>query len=180
VTGTPGGVPTNRPVADASVEIFRTSPDSGERIGDAVHVSRTAVDGRWGPAQVDPSWYLEIVLTVTGSVTTHFYRSPFPRSCNVVHLRAARALGPPDAGAGAVIIMSRPRGYFGLPRDVVLLDGREPADVKPGVPTDSAATVRLPAAEVGRPVTALFNQERIVARAWPTSENRITIAELTY
>ena len=33
--------------------------------------------------------------------------------------------------------MSRPRGYFGLPRDVVLLDGKEPTDVKPGVPTDS-------------------------------------------
>jgi len=26
----------------------------------------------------------------------------------------------------------------------------------------------------------LFNQERIVARAWPASENRIAIAELTY
>jgi hypothetical protein len=29
-------------------------------------------------------------------------------------------------------------------------------------------------------VTALFNQERIVARAWPAAENRIAIAELTY
>jgi len=98
----------------------------------------------------------------------------------VVHLRAARPLGPADAGAGAVIIMSRPRGYFGLPRDVVLLDGKEPPDVKPGVPTDSASTLRLPAAEAGRPVVALFNQERIVVRAWPTSESRIAIAELSY
>jgi hypothetical protein len=31
-----------------------------------------------------------------------------------------------------------------------------------------------------RPVTALFNQERIVARGWPVAENRISIAELTY
>jgi hypothetical protein len=180
VTGTPGGVPTNRPVADASVEIFRTSPDSGERIGGALHVSRTAADGRWGPAQVDPTWTLEIVLSAAGSPITHFYRSPFPRSCDVLHLRAARPLGPADAGAGAVMILSRPRGYFGLPRDVVLLDGQEPADVKPGVPTDSVTTLRLPAAEIGRPVTALFNQERIVARGWPAAENRITIAELTY
>ena len=69
-----------------------------------------------------------------------------------MHLRAARPLGPADAGAGAVVMMSRPRGYFGLPRDVVLLDGKEPADVKPGVPTDSVTTLRLPAAEVGRAV----------------------------
>jgi hypothetical protein len=36
------------------------------------------------------------------------------------------------------------------------------------------------AADVGRPVVALFNQERVVARAWPASENRIAVAELTY
>jgi hypothetical protein len=29
-------------------------------------------------------------------------------------------------------------------------------------------------------VTAIFNEERIVARAWPASENRIAVAELTY
>jgi hypothetical protein len=180
VTGTPGGVQTNRPVTGASVEVYRVSPDTGERIGGAIHTSQSAADGRWGPAQVDPSWHLEIVLTSAGSTTTHFYRSPFPRSSDIVHLRAARPLGPADAGAGAVIMMSRPRGYFGLPRDVVLFDGKEPADVNAGVPTDSISTLRLSAAEAGRPVMALFNQERIVARAWPASENRIAIAELTY
>ena len=97
-----------------------------------------------------------------------------------MHLRAARPLGPADAGAGAVVLMSRPRGYFGLPRDVVLFDGKEPADVQAGVPTDSITTLRLPAAEVGRPVVGLFNEERIVARGWPASENRIAVAELTY
>jgi hypothetical protein len=177
VTGTPGGIPTNRPVAGASVEVYRVSPDSGERIGAAIHSSRTSADGRWGPAEVDPSWHLEMVLTASGSTTTHLYRSAFPRSSDVVHLRAARPLAPTEA-TGSVVIMSRPRGYFGLPRDVVLLDGKEPTDVKPGVPTDSVSTVRL--AEAGRPVAAIFNQERIVARAWPASENRISIAEFTY
>jgi hypothetical protein len=95
-------------------------------------------------------------------------------------LRAARPLGPADKDAGAVVIMSRPRGYLGLPRDVVLLDGKEPSDVKPGVPTDSAATLRLPIGEVGRNIVAQFNEERIVARLWPAAENRIAIAELTY
>jgi pimeloyl-ACP methyl ester carboxylesterase len=180
VTGTPGGVPTNRPVSGASVDVYRVSPMTGERIGGPVHGSQTGADGRWGPAKVDPSWYIEIVLTEPGSTTTHFYRSPFPRSSDVVHLRAARPLGPPDAGAGAIVLMSRPRGYFGLPRDIVLFDGKQPTDVKPGVPGDSLSTLRLPAAEVGRPVVALFNQERIVARGWPASENRIAVAELTY
>jgi hypothetical protein len=180
VTDTPGGVQTNCPVAGASVQIYRVSPDTGERLGGAVHSSQTAADGRWGPARVDPSWYLEMVLMSAGSVTTHFYRSPFPRTSDIVHLRAARPLGPSDAGAGSVVLMSRPRGYFGLPRDVVLFDGREPTDVKLGVPIDSISTLRLPAAEAGRPVAALFNEERIVARAWPASENRIAVAELTY
>ena len=180
VTGTPGGVVTNRPVAGATVEIYRVSPDAGERIGGPIHSSQTGADGRWGPAQVEPGWPLEIVLASAGSPTTHFYRSPFPRSSDVVHLRPARPLGPADAGAGAVVLMSRPRGYFGLPRDVVLIDGREPRDVKSGVPTDSVTTLRLPAEDVGRPVVAMFNTERIVARAWPVSEKRIAVAELTY
>lgn len=180
VTGTPGGVSTNRPVAGATVEIFRVDPETGERKGNAVHSSKTGADGRWGPAQVDPAWSLEFVLTSPDVPTTHFYRSPFPRSSDVVHLRAARPFGPADKDAGAVVIMSRPRGYLGLPRDVVLLDGKEPADVKPGVPTDSAATLRLPATDIGRNVVAQFGVERIVARAWPASENRIAIAELTY
>ncbi|MDE5444546.1 hydrolase [Bradyrhizobium sp. CSA207] len=180
VTGTPGGVSTNRPVAGATVDIFRVEPETGERKGGAVHSSKTGADGRWGPAEVDAASSLEFVLTSPDAPTTHFYRSPFPRSSDVVHLRAARPLGPADKDAGAVVIMSRPRGYFGLPRDVVLFDGREPADVKLGVPTDATATLRLSAAEVGRNVVAQFNEERIVARAWPASENRIAIAELTY
>jgi pimeloyl-ACP methyl ester carboxylesterase len=180
VTGTPGGVVTNRPVSGATVEIYRVSAETGERTGGPIHSSQTGADGRWGPAQVEPAWYLEIVLASAGSPTTHLYRSPFPRSSDVVHLRAARPLGPADAGAGAVVLMARPRGYFGLPRDVVLIDGKEPKDVKSGVPTDSVTTLRLPAEDVGRPVAAMFNGERIVARAWPASENRIAIAEMTY
>jgi len=180
VTGTPGGVPTNRPVPGATVDIYHVAAETGERIGGPLHRSQTGADGRWGPAQVDPSWPLEFVLTSPDAVTTHIYRSPFPRSSEIVHLRAARPLTPADAGAGAIVLMSRPRGYFGLPRDIVLFDGKEPSDVKSGVPTDAVTTLRLAAAEIGRPVAAIFNTERIVMRAWPASENRIAVAELTY
>ena len=166
VTGTPGGVQTNRPVAGASVEIYRVLPDTGERIGARdPYFANPGADGRWGPAQVDPSWYLEMVLTAAGS-TDHAFLSLAVSAlvrCRAPSRRARS--GPAGAGAGAVVILSRPRGYFGLPRDVVLLDGKEPTDVKSGVPTDSITTARLPAAEIGRPVVAMFNQERIVARA---------------
>jgi pimeloyl-ACP methyl ester carboxylesterase len=180
VTGFPAGVATNRPLVGAAVEVYRVSPDSGERLGAPVHRRVTGSDGAWGPANVDPGWFLEFVVAAEAHPTTHIYRSPFPRSSNVVHLRPGRPLGDKDSGAGAVVLMSRPRGYFGIPRDVVLLDGKEPKDVTAGVPSDSVATLRLPAGEAARPVAALFNEERIVARGWPAAENRIAIAEFTY
>ncbi len=182
VTGTPGGAQTNRPVEGAAVEVFRTDPDTGARLGEApLHRRVTGADGRWGPVAVAPDWTLEFVVAAPGGApVTHIYRSPFPHSSAVVHLRAARPLTEADrAAGGGVVLMARPRGYFGVPRDAVLLDGRTPPDVPRGVPRVSVATLRLPAAELGRPVVALFNEERVAARAWPAAENRIAVAELT-
>jgi pimeloyl-ACP methyl ester carboxylesterase len=180
VTGAPGGVPSNRPVAGATVEIHRVDPATGERRGEPLLTSTTGADGRWGEVVAGPSDALEFVLAAPGHPVTHIYRSPFPRSSAVVHLRPARPLSEAERAAGAVVQMTRPRGYFGIPRDVVLLDGREPADVKHGVATDAATTLRLPASEIGRAVVGLFNEERIVARAWSAAENRIAVAELTW
>jgi pimeloyl-ACP methyl ester carboxylesterase len=179
VTGFPGGTPTNRPVAEATVELFRVGAETGERIGAPLLRHVTGADGQWGPAKVDPAWNIEFVIAAPDHPVTHIYRSPFPRSSAIVHLRPARPLGTADAGAGAVVQMSRPRGYFGIPRDVVLLDGQEPTDVAKGVAGDSVTTLRLPAAEIGRPIVALFNEERIACQGWPAAENRITVAELT-
>ena len=74
--------------------------------------------------------------------------------------------------------MDRPRGYFGVPRDVVLLDGKEPADIPHGVPDVWHTYLRLLAFE-DRPIIGEFNEERIVARPWPAKEGHITIIELT-
>jgi len=180
VTGFPGGTPTNRPLAEATVEIYRVSAQTGERIGGAILRHVTGTDGQWGPLAIDSATPLEFFIAANGHPVTHIYRSPFPHSSGVVHLRPGRPLGSADAGAGAVVVMSRPRGYFGIPRDVILLDGKEPQDVARGVAGDSVTTLRLPATEIGRPIVALFNEERIVCRGWPAAENRITIAELTY
>jgi hypothetical protein len=94
-----------------------------------------------------------------------------------VHLRPGRPIGPPDQGSEAVVLMSRPRGYFGIPRDVVILDGKEPDDVKSGMPTDSITTLRL-TNFVGRPIIGEFNLERVAARPWPARDNHISIIEL--
>ena len=184
VTGEPGGAQTNRPVAGAVVEVFRTDPETGARLGEALHRRTTGADGRWGPVAVAPDWALEIVLAPppgsAAAPTTHFYRSAFPRSSGVVHLRFARPLAEAERrGDGGVVLMTRPRGYFGVPRDALMFDGQVPADVPRGIPRVAVATLRLPASDLGRPVAALFNEERVVARAWQAAENRIAVAELT-
>ncbi|HEY8609873.1 MAG TPA: hydrolase [Roseomonas sp.] len=180
VTGTPGGVQTNRPVAGAVVEVFRVSAATGERMGEAIHRRTTGDDGRWGPMTVAPDWHLEIVVAAPGHPITHSYRSPFLRSSEVVNLRPAAPPATADRAAAAVVRFNRPRGYFGIPRDVVLLDGKEPADLPRGVAAGATAVARLPEAEIGRSVAGVFNEERLVARAWPLAENRISVAELTW
>jgi hypothetical protein len=100
VTGFPDGLPTNRPVADALVEVFRVNPDTAERIA-PLHRRVTGADGQWGPLTVEPTWPLEFVITAPRHPVTHIYRSPFLRSSTVVHLRPARPLGLADAGAAS-------------------------------------------------------------------------------
>jgi hypothetical protein len=74
--------------------------------------------------------------------------------------------------------MNRPRGYFGQPRDVVLLDGKTPDGIPPGVPATWRAKLKLAAADA-RPIVAEFNEERIVARPWPMKDGHVTVVELT-
>lgn len=182
VTSTRGGPATNRPVADAGVEVWRVHPTTAERLGDEpVHRETTGADGRWGPMTVGNDWCLEFVIAAPEHPITHSYRGPYPRSSDVVHLRPARPLTTAERQAGGgVLLFTRPRGYFGIPRDVVLLDGRQPPELRPGVAIAATATLRLPAAELGRPVACVFNEERITARAWPAGENRISVAELVW
>jgi hypothetical protein len=178
VTEVVGGTPTNRPIEGAKVDIYRVSADTGERQGAAALSKTTGADGVWGPATFDPNTALEFVVAAPGSSVTHIYRSPLPRSFAQLDLRPAAGLAKEDADAAAIVRMDRPRGYFGLPRDVVLLDGKEPVDVPHGVPSAWHTTLRLPALE-DRPIVGEFNEERIVGRPWPAKEGHVTILELT-
>jgi Lipase C-terminal domain len=177
VTGVVDSTPTNRPVEAAKVEIYRVSAETGERQGAAAHTATTGADGVWGPVTFDPTTPLEFVVTAPGGSTTHIYRSPFPRSFAELDLRPA-APAKADADAAAIVRMDRPRGYFGLPRDVVLLDGKEPADIPPGVPGVWHTTLKLPVFE-DRPIVGEFNEERIVGRPWPAKDGHMTVIELT-
>ncbi len=170
---------TNRPLAGAQLEIYALSPETGERQGDPVWKSVTDSSGAWGPAMPPANAPLEFVLTSGSNPVTHLYRPAFPRSSSVINLRPARVMKDSDRSAAAIVTMSRPRGYFGLPRDIVSLDGHEPSDVTPGIPSMSTATLRL-ADATARPLVCLFNEERIVCRPWPASDGHVTLAEFTF
>lgn len=173
-----GTFANNLPLAGATVEVFATNASTGERIGAAVYRKTVGADGRWGPFTTSPETHHEFVITAAGYATTHVYRSPFSRSSNVVSLRPAR-LADADKGAASIITFERPRGYFGLPRDQISLDGKAP----PGVPTGTAgvSSSKLKLTEgAGRAVVGEFNGERIVGRAWPAANNELVYLELTY
>ncbi len=172
-----GGFPTNLPLTGATVEVYATDPATGARTGLAVHRKTLVADGLWGPFSARAGTPYEFVIGNAGYATTHIYRSAFPRSCNIVNLRAER-LADADKDAKAAVSLTRPRGYFGLPRDRISLDGNSPPA---GIPTGTAgvAVAKLKVADItGRAVAGEFNGERIVGQAWPAAENHVVILEL--
>ena len=173
-----GVVPTNLPLVGATVEVYAVDPSTGERLGAAVHRKSIGADGAWGPFRADPQACCEFVLAAPGYATTHIYRSPFPRSSAIVNLRVEKVLDT-DKDAAAIVIMTRPRGYFGLPRDQINLDGKSPPGVPQGVAGVASSKLKL-ADGASRPVIGVFNDERIVGRPWPTANNEISYLELTY
>jgi hypothetical protein len=175
ITGFRGNDQTNLPLAGASIEIYETSAQTGERLGQVLYTKTVGADGRWGPFVVKSAAPHEFVIRAEGFAVTHYYRSPFPRSSAFIHFRPAR-VADADKDATSVITMTRPRGYFGLGRDTMSLDGKAPPGVPAGVAGVAAAKLKLNEPGV-RGVVAVFNNERIVVRSWPLSENRVVFAE---
>lgn len=176
VTGVADGTYTNLPVSGATVEIWDVDPATGaRRVKLAAHRKVTGGDGMWGPFRTTPETFLEFVITVSGSPITHIYRSPFLRSSDIVHLRPGQ-FGRDDDKAGAVVYMSRPRGYFGHGRDKFTLDGKVPPGINEGVPGVSIGRLAFEAAPE-RTVKAVFNNEEIAARTWPAKDGHLVIAE---
>jgi len=182
VTSTGPGGPTNLPLAGATVEVYAIDAASGERRGAPLARTTVGADGHWGPAVTDPNTPLEFVVGAAGYATTHVYRSPFPRSSNIVHLRPQR-LTEADRKAAAVVTFVRPRGYFGLPRDRIVFDRRDPA---PGIPSGVAgvASSKLVLDGAGATVVGEYQsgaiRERVVGRSWPAADNQLATLELHY
>ena len=65
------------------------------------------------------------MIAAPGYATTHIYRSPFPRSSDIVNLRPS-ASPRPTGTRRAIVTMSRPRGYFDPARDKMAFDGQSP------------------------------------------------------
>ena len=174
-SGIAEGIYTNLPVAGAEVEIYEVDARTGERKGDRPsHRKVTGADGLWGPFIARGDAFYEFVLRMEGQPTTHIYRSPFLRSSDVVHLRP-QPFAKGDETAGALIVMTRPRGYFGVGRDKFTLDGKVPPGINDGVP--GVATGKLAFEAKPRTVLAVFNNETIAARTWPVKDNHVVVAE---
>lgn len=172
-----GNFSTNLPLVGATVEVYATDAATGERRGAALHRKSVGADGRWGPFKADAQARYEFVITAPGYAVTHIYRSPFPRSSNLVNLRPDR-IADADKDAKSLVTLIRPRGYFGVPRDRISLDGKSPpAGIPPGVAHMAAAKLKV-ADAAGRTVVGEFNGERIAGIAWPLAENHVVLLEL--
>ena len=180
VTGVAAAGPTNLPVAGAQLAVYAVDTATGARRGAALWSGTPGADGRWGPLSTDPTTPLEFVLQLPGFATTHFYRSPFARSSDIVHLRPER-LADADKGAGSVVSFTRPRAYFGNPRDSITLDGQPAPGIPPGVAGVATSKIKI-AAGPSRPVVGDFRSgviaERIVGQTWPAADNHLTVLEL--
>ncbi len=174
-----GQFTNNLPIVSAQLTVYATDAGTGARTGEPVHRKTIGADGRWGPFTARPTMAYEFEITAPGYATTHTYRSPFPRSSSVINLRPER-IAPADRDASAVVIFTRPRGYFDAERDTMRFDGQA---ALPGVPPRgsgvSSSKIKL-TSEAPRSVAGEFNGERVAGQTWPAAQGNITLLELTY
>jgi pimeloyl-ACP methyl ester carboxylesterase len=175
VSGYENGAATNLPLANATVDLYQVDPETGERLGDVVWHQRSKYDGRWGPFKARADAYYEFVIAAEGYPTTHIYRTPFPRSSRYVQIRL-QPIEPKHRDAGAIVTLTRPRGYLGHGRDNFTINGRIPEGVNDGVPGTPAVTVRFPASPQ-RSVPVVLNHEHLMVRTYPLADGQTVLAE---
>jgi pimeloyl-ACP methyl ester carboxylesterase len=173
-----GNFVNNLPLAGANLDVYEVDPLTGQRKGAAVHQKTVGADGLWGPFKGQSKAAYEFVVSAKGYATTHIYRSAFPRSSDIVHMKPER-IAPADQSAQSLVSFVRPRGYFDPQRDKMRLDGQT---ALPGVPPGAGvASSRLRLNDnTQRTVAGQFNGENVVGLTWPLAEGRTTVLELTY
>lgn len=178
LTGLAGAAATNLPLAGGRVQVHGVDCGTGERRGKPLVDRVVGADGLWGPLATDAQACLEFEVAADGYATQHIYRSPFTRSSDQVHLRAVR-FAEADRAAGAVVLMTRPRGYFGLGRDRMSLDGKPLPGIGAGVAGLAVSRLVLTSSDT-RTMVAQFNDERVAVRTWPAAQGRLVAAEMHY
>jgi pimeloyl-ACP methyl ester carboxylesterase len=172
-------LPTNLPVAGVMVEIFEVSPATGERLGSTPHHRTTGTDGVWGPFTASPTAYYEFVLTAPGYPVQHIYRTPFPRSTAILHLRL-RDFDAADKGAtGSVLVLDTRSDALYRDRDTVLIDDLVPPALKPGPNDENAVTMRIDTQQT-RAARVVLNKQQLTARTWLAQENHLVRAVFHY
>lgn len=170
-----GNFSNNLPLAGAQLEVYTIDPATGARMGNTLLRKTVGVDGQWGPLTSPPNIPLEFVITAPGYATTHIYRSGFPRSSDLIHLRPER-IADADKGADSVVTLTRPRGYLDPARDKMLLDGAAPTGVPAGA---GAASAKAKPSGGMRTITAEFNGERVVGQTWPVAQGHLVMLEIS-
>jgi hypothetical protein len=175
-----GNFVNNLALTGAQLSVYAIDQQTGQRQGPAVHTRTLQADGQWGPFQGNSRTAYEFELVAEGYATTHIYRSPFARSSNILHMRPER-LASADRNSQAMVIFTRPRGYFDASRDQIALDGKTdiPGVVKGVSAGNSTARIRIPETPQ-RAVSAEFNGEKLIGLTWPASQGHVTVLELTY
>ncbi|MDO5101342.1 MAG: twin-arginine translocation pathway signal [Lautropia sp.] len=179
VEGQNGGFPSNLPIHGARIEIYPVDASTGLRTGQAVHTQTVDETGRWGAFEARTDQTYEFVISARGYPTHHVYRSALPRSTNLMNFRLQRIIHA-DPDAKAIVMMSRPRGYFDLRRDSMSFGNVVPP---PGIPLKGVAGVSVSRMKSVKSepetVVARFNHERVAGRTWPLAEKRVVILEIT-
>ena len=180
VEGQSAGFPSNLPLKGAHIEVWPVNAETGIRTTTApAYTYTTTRDGRWGGFAADPKQTYEFVISASGYPTHHIYRSPFPRSSNIINFRLQRIVHA-DPDARAIVIMTRPRGYFDLRRDTMSFGRAVPP---PGIPSQGAGVSMSRMKSVSdepETVVARFNNERVAGRTWPLADKHVVFLELTY
>lgn len=173
-----GNYSNNLPLPGAQIEVHAIDPANGERRGAPAHRKTVGSDGLWGPFTAQAGVPYEFVISAPGYATTHIYRSPFPRSSELIHLRAERPAAA-DKDGKSIVTFTRPRGYFDAERDRMAFDSKALPGVPPTGAGVSSSKIKLMEDSL-RPITAEFNGERITGRTWPAADNHLVVLELTY
>ncbi|MES2104010.1 MAG: alpha/beta fold hydrolase [Pseudomonadota bacterium] len=176
-----GNFVNNLPLAGAQLEIYAVEGNSGKapgsRIGAAAYSKKIGSDGSWGPFEAKPGTPYEFVISAPGYAVTHIYRSPFPRSSNIVHLRAER-IADSDKGAKSIVTMTRPRGYLDAARDKMLFDGKMPPGLPPSGAGLSTSKLKLDSNQQ-RSISAEFNGEKVFGQTWDAGQGHLVFLEIS-